>query len=259
MIAMRRVFLIVGLAGLLSLVVAGLTAWSMHRWAIADVPAYSALLEASEGQGADLVAGRDRFESQLAASISESQSQPAWRWRLVADDLNAWFATRLADELPAYAEGGGFQDPRVVIGQSTVVFFARATIGRVAGIATVELCPRVTERGELALELASTKLGSLALPTAAVVEHLRQSPLDSLRGVRWVVGETTSTLVLDPAQLPLDADPPPTLASIDLRPGELLLSGGRLDPARSSAAPQGNEPEASPPGETPGARIDAGR
>ncbi|QDT67959.1 hypothetical protein MalM25_08680 [Planctomycetes bacterium MalM25] len=216
----RLALILIGSLGVVAAVAAG-TAFALYRSATATVPEYEAALEIDP---VTAEADRREFESQLTALASDAQSLPEWTSRVTARQINAWLAVRLERDFPGFKRAG-LLSPRVVLREDEILVAARSVLTRVHGVLALTLRPMVTEDDELALQVASARLGALPLPLEALMAQLKETPLTEIGPIRLAQSSDTATIVLDLERLNTSQDLSVRLTGVDVRPGELLLRG----------------------------------
>lgn len=216
----RLALILISALGVVVAVAAG-TAFALYRSATAAVPEYEAALEIDP-----VTAETDRreFESQLTALASDAQSLPEWTSRVTARQINAWLAVRLERDFPGFQQAG-LLSPRVVLRQDEVLVAARSVLTRVHGVLSLTLRPMVTEDDELALQIASARLGALPLPLEALMAQLKETPLTEIGPIRLAQSNDTATIIIDLERINTSSDLSIRLTGVDVRPGELLLRG----------------------------------
>lgn len=222
----RRLAMIVfGALVTLGLVTAG-TVFALYRSATAEVPEYEAVLEVDE---AEAEAARREFESQLSALASDTQSLPEWKSRVTAWQINAWLATRLRRDFPGFRQAG-LLSPRVMLKEGEIVIAARSVLSRIHGVISLTVRPMITESDELALEIASAKIGNLTLPIDPLMAQLRETPLGDLGPIRFSQTGDTAAVIVDLDRIETSRSRSLRLTGVDVRDGELLLRGESITP-----------------------------
>lgn len=172
-------------------------------------PAYETAVRATEeADTPTLDAGKQTVESHAAAFYSDAQTADTWAIELPLSDLNAWLATRLVDEMESLDSDASVDlyQPRVWTAGDLLMLSAQTVVGPMEGVLTVGVKPTVTDRGEIALEFADTRVGSLPVPPTGVAEHIRRSFVGATVPLRWAGGETKTVAMLDPGRLPIAKD-----------------------------------------------------
>lgn len=209
----------------LLLVGAGAALALLYRAATAPVPEYRALVEQIERlDAAELEQNRKQLESQLAAFYSDAANEPTWQTVVTARQINSWLATELDGTLPELAEQGILQ-PRVLIDTRAITLAMRASLRGLDTVVSLDLAPAVAEGGDLALELAAARVGSASLPTAQLLAQLRAAAGDEGLPGRWMQNDGRPVLVIDMSWAGPAAGPRATLEVIELREGEVYVSG----------------------------------
>ncbi|TWT48476.1 hypothetical protein [Botrimarina hoheduenensis] len=221
---MKRFTKILAAAALVVLLVAAVTVYVMRQTAKAWPPAYRQALAAADN--AALEAGKQLFESRVAAFYSESQSAETWGIELPLSAINAWLATRLDEELPRLESEAAvkLRAPRVWIEGDRFVMAAQTTVGPIDSVLSIGLRPTVTDRGELALEFTDTRVGNLPVPASGVAEHLRRSFVEESIPLRWAGSESRTLAMLDPGRTPLGEDRPWRFTHLELTEGKLRVA-----------------------------------
>jgi uncharacterized protein YpmS len=217
----RRLALIVLAAmGIMASVAVGV-AFGLYKSATAAVPEYEAVVTVDPVRAETQ---RREFESQLSTLVSDTQALPEWKTRVTADQINAWLALRLERDFPGFQQAG-LVAPRVILEEGRAVFAARSEMTSVEGIISVALRPLVTDADELALEIESAKIGRLSLPLDAIMAQLRQTPLANMGPIRLSQTDSKAAVIVDLDRLDAGRDRSLRLTGVEVRPGELLLSG----------------------------------
>lgn len=217
----RRLALIVLASIVVMFCVAGGVVFGLYKRATAPVPEYEAALSIDP----EVVENdRRRFESQLSALVSDSQSLEEWKTCVTAAEINAWLALRLERDFPGFQKAG-LQAPRVVLRESEVLIAATSTSARVKGIVSLTLRPMVTETDELALNITSAKIGQLSLPIESIMGQLRQSPLAEIGPVRLAQSGEGAAVIIDLDRIETGSKRGLQITGVDVRPDELLLRG----------------------------------
>lgn len=239
----RRLALIV-LGGIAVLaVVAGGTVFALYRSATAPVPEYEAIV-AIDPAAAETE--RREFESQLAALVSDTQALPEWKSRVTAGQINAWLATRLERDFPGFKKAG-LLTPRVMLKEGEVVLAARSVLTRIHGVVTMRLRPMVTEADELALEIASARIGNFPLPLDALMAQLKETPLVEVGPIRFAQVGDSAAIIVDIERIETRRNRTLRLTGVDVRPGQLLLRGETLSEDRPAPpAPAAEAAETGP-------------
>ena len=232
---MRRLLKITAAALGVMALFAGITMWSLYRAATASVPEYDAVLTVDPAR---IEQDRQAFESQLAALYSDTQSLAEWQSRITAPQINAWLASRLPVDFPDLAKTG-LAEPRVLIDKERITIAMQSTVGKIAGIVTVTVRPFLTEQDDLGLDIQSAKIGRLSLPMEGITAKVRQARLEQIAPVRWSPTEQSAVLLIDIDRIVDAKDRDFRLTGVDLREGELLLSGE--SPLMEKKEPQRND------------------
>ncbi|MEO1495640.1 MAG: hypothetical protein AAFV43_00650 [Planctomycetota bacterium] len=204
----RFVKILAAAFGVISLI-AIVTFLLMRSMATTTPPQYEAAVATTESAAAEeLDEQKQNVESQAAAFYSDSQSADVWAIDLPLADVNAWLATRLVEELERRDPNVSVDlyQPRVWTNGDLLMLSAQTVVGPLEGVMTLGVRPTVTERGEIAIEFADTRVGTLPVPPNGVAEHLRRSFVDSLVPIRWAGSETRALAMLDPGRLPFAKD-----------------------------------------------------
>lgn len=181
----------------------------MRQAAKAWPPGYRAVIDQTQqADPATLDAGKQNIESQAAAFYSDAQSATEWAIDLPLDQVNAWLATRLTEAVEPRSQDAtvDLYEPRVWANNDLLMLSAQTIVGPIEGVLTIGVRPTVTDRGEIALEFADTRVGSLPVPPTGVAEHVRRSFVGSVVPLRWAGGETKTLAMLDPGRLPIAKD-----------------------------------------------------
>lgn len=228
----RRLAMIV-LSGIgVLLLFAGGTIFVLYRSATAAVPEYEAIVAIDP---ATAETERREFESQLAALVSDTQALPEWKSRVTARQINAWLATRLERDFPGFTKAG-LLSPRVMLKEGEIVLAARSVLTRIHGVVTMRLRPLVTEADELALEIASARIGNFPLPLDALMGQLKETPLVEVGPIRLAQVGDSAAVIVDVERIDTGRDRTIRLTGVNVRPGQLLLRGETLQPESAESA-----------------------
>lgn len=220
---LRRLAIGLGVC-LLILLAAG---YGVYRAATSLPDEYAAILQADTTQQE---LARQELESQLAAIYSDTQQdddqqQPAgWEAWVTDDQINAWLATRLVQEMPSLANDG-VVDPRVLFAEECLTLAFKLDQGSLTAVVLFRVAPFLAEDGRLGIELLETYVGTVPLPTGRVVEVSRPLFEESGLPVEWSNIEGRPALMVEFEKLASEPRLRRKLTAIEVGDGQLYVSG----------------------------------
>ncbi|TWT88561.1 hypothetical protein Mal64_20450 [Pseudobythopirellula maris] len=198
---------------------------AIYWTATASVPEYDQIIEREpEAVEQDL----QQFESQLAALYSDAQKRPDWSTVVTAGQINAWLARRWTNDYPRL-KAAGVDDPRVLIRGEDVTLAFRVDRSWIDAVATIGVRPFLSDEGELGVEMLNAHVGRAAMPLARLAALLEDALMRYQLPVRWAQTDGHPTLLVNVPLVASDDDQQRRLEALELRDGEIYLSGSTVD------------------------------
>lgn len=172
----------------------------------------------------ELKSASRRMENRVAALYSDTRPPGQWKTVFSDDEVNGWLAVTLAEQhadlLPRQVS-----DPRVAFADGRCMVGFRYRSSRVDAVVSVEAEAFMADEDLAAIRLREVRLGSLPLPMAKVVESITRGARKLDLAVRWTQLEGDPVLLLSLAHVLSTDDEERQLDLLELRDGELLLTG----------------------------------
>ncbi|MGE0607632.1 MAG: hypothetical protein AB7O62_11105 [Pirellulales bacterium] len=234
--------------GLLVLVAIGLWAYRASQ----KEPEFYRQAIAADPEGQDEAS--DDMLRQVTALASRAQRAGEWEAIFTAEQINGWLAVDLVKNhsrsLPR-----GVSDPRVAITPDQVSWACRWDNGSISTVISIETEIYIAEANVLAVRLKSAQAGQLPVPLEHVLDDASQvtSKMDVV--VRWtrLEGDPVALVTIPPPEG--EGDTLVWIEDLDVREGEIYLSGQTLPRGETPATQMRAELQTAEEPETSGKKL----
>lgn len=192
------------------------------RQAVREVPAFY-----QQALAAPTARQEDASQELLAAATALANNvrrAGSWQAIFTAEQINGWLAVDLPenhrDLLPP-----GVSEPRVQLRPGAATIYCWYREKHVETVVSIDLSVYVHEPNVVAIRLNSVRAGAVRIPMVKVIEGVSKAARDARWELRWLQTEGDPVALLT---LPTSVDDEQvkySLTSLELREGELFLSG----------------------------------
>lgn len=168
----------------------------------------------------------DQLEKQALMLNNKVRRDGQWQAIFTDQQINGWLATDLVekfpDALPDFA-----RNPRVAIAKDRVRIACQYYDGpTMKTVVSVDVDAFLTDQpNEVALRIRKTRAGAIPLPLSFLLDYVSDAARRSEIPLRWVQSDGDPVALVNvPADL-IDPEKEIQLESVELRQGELFLSG----------------------------------
>lgn len=223
--------------GLLILVGCGVAWWAVRQ--TKHVPEFYA--RAKERLPEKTVEASRRLQQDVEQLQSDAAKPGLWRARFSDSEINSWLVEELPKRFPALTQRG-VSDPRIVIEDDRLLVAARYKDKRIDTVISCELEVELTQEANmLAIRLFKLSAGALPLPLEKFLSGITKEAARGDIDVRWdMTDDGPVALVTVPSEHPHYVINPVIVESVELKSGDLLLSGHTGALAEESFQPRGS-------------------
>ncbi len=196
--------------------------------------------KAAQRMPSDVHAASAQLEKQVTELQERVKQRGDWEATFTEPQINAWLSSELPHEFPSVLPAG-VVEPRVVIEQDVIRVAARYVSSRFDWVISFHIHARLTDQPNvLAIEVSDLKAGALPLPISNFRKHITSAAAKGNLEVRWSEeAGNPIALVTVPSEHERYVSRPVLIEQINLRDGEIYLSGHTGPQALQVFAPRG--------------------
>jgi hypothetical protein len=174
--------------------------------------------------------------ARVTTLYNDARRKGEWQAMFSAEQINGWLAVDLVekhgDALPAE-----ISDPRVEITPDTVTLALQYDDGGIATVFSLGVDVFISQENEVAFRVRRARAGALPLPLGDILDRVSTAATELELPLRWteIDGDPVAVLTIAPADS--ESDDLLILEKIELRAGEIYLSGRTL-PGGAESGPQ---------------------
>ncbi len=189
----------------------------------------------------DQAVERDAFVARAAALASDLQSDGHWHSLFTADEINAWLALELAANYPDLLPVE-LCDPRISLSPGTATIGCRYRSGELETVVSITLDAYLQAPNVLALRVRRARAGALPVPLGHILDGISRAAQQLNLRLEWRHAHGVPVALITFPPVGDGKSLPPRLDSIELRDGELFVSGRAGHPLPPDASPIVPEP-----------------
>lgn len=224
----RRISLVL-LTTVVAIAVALVSVFRMAQW---EPSFYDQAIKIESSRAAE---ARDEFEQNVLALHNDIVDRQPWRFVLTADQINGWLAVDMPEKFP-HALPDPWHDPRIEIRAGEAEIACRYATSKVTAVVSVVVEATLTEEPRVvAVRICHARVGALPVLKKKLIDRLTRQARRVGIPLRWTQVEK------DPVAL-ITLTPPEDskwgelqVSSLELREGELVLTGESVPPREDDA------------------------
>ena len=220
----------------LFLVGCGVAWWAVRQ--TSHVPEF--YTKAAEQLPEKTAEGSRRLQQDVQQLQTDAGKPGFWVAQFSDSEINSWLIEELPKRFPALMQRG-VSDPRIAIEDGRILVAARYQDARINTVISCEVEVELTQEANmLALRLYNLSAGALPLPLDKFLSGITKEAAQGDIEVRWdMTDDGPVALVTVPSEHPNYEINPVIVESIDLKSGDLFLSGHTGALAEESFQPRG--------------------
>jgi len=167
---------------------------------------------------------RDEFVAQATALASDLHRSGHWQTLFTVEQINAWLALELSRNYPGILPGE-LHEPRIEIGDKEATLACRYEHGGVSAVLSLTVDVYLQEPQVLAIRIRRARAGALPIPLAQVLDGISHAARELKLRLEWRKAQGEPVALINLSGFGDSHAKPPQLQVVELRQGELFVSG----------------------------------